>query len=59
MVFIDPGWEPGQEFTSEQIEDAMSTLSDVGIQMTEGDDSGGYALEKGSELVIFLPLTSV
>ncbi len=30
---------PAEEFTSEQIEDAMSTLSDVGIQMTEGDDS--------------------
>jgi len=28
---------PAEEFTSEQIEDAMSTLSDVGIQMTEGD----------------------
>ncbi|HPD83250.1 MAG: RNA polymerase sigma factor RpoD [Alphaproteobacteria bacterium] len=30
---------PAEEFTSEQIEDAMSTLSDVGIQMSEGDDS--------------------
>ncbi len=30
---------PAEEFSSEQIEDAMSTLSDVGIQMTEGDDS--------------------
>ncbi len=29
---------PAEEFTSEQIEDAMSTLSDVGIQMSEGDD---------------------
>ncbi len=28
---------PAEEFTSEQIEDAMSTLSDVGIQMSEGD----------------------
>ncbi len=28
---------PAEEFSSEQIEDAMSTLSDVGIQMTEGD----------------------
>lgn len=37
---------PAEEFTSEQIEDAMSTLSDVGIQMTEDDDAeedeGGY-----------------
>ena len=30
---------PAEEFSSEQIEDAMSTLSDVGIQMTEADDS--------------------
>lgn len=30
---------PAEEFSSEQIEDAMSTLSDVGIQMSEGDDS--------------------
>ncbi|MEM9469348.1 MAG: RNA polymerase sigma factor RpoD [Pseudomonadota bacterium] len=30
---------PAEEFTSEQIEDAMSTLSDVGIQMTEGEDT--------------------
>ncbi len=29
---------PAEEFSSEQIEDAMSTLSDVGIQMSEGDD---------------------
>lgn len=28
---------PAEEFSSEQIEDAMSTLSDVGIQMSEGD----------------------
>ncbi|MCI5061053.1 MAG: RNA polymerase sigma factor RpoD [Alphaproteobacteria bacterium] len=30
---------PAEEFSSEEIEDAMSTLSDVGIQMSEGDDS--------------------
>lgn len=30
---------PAEEFSSEQIEDAMSTLSDVGIQMVETDDS--------------------
>lgn len=30
---------PAEEFTSEQIEDAMSTLSDVGIQMTESDEA--------------------
>jgi len=29
---------PAEEFSSEQIEDAMSTLSDVGIQMSEGED---------------------
>ena len=29
---------PAEEFSSEQIEDAMSTLSDVGIQMSEGDE---------------------
>jgi RNA polymerase primary sigma factor len=30
---------PAEEFTSEQIEDAMSALSDLGVQLTEGDDS--------------------
>lgn len=29
---------PNEEFTSEQIEDAMSTFSDVGIQLVESDD---------------------
>ncbi len=29
---------PAEDFTSEQIEDAMSTLSDVGIQMSEGGE---------------------
>ncbi len=29
---------PAEDFTSEQIEDAMSTLSDVGIQMSDGGD---------------------
>jgi len=29
---------PAEEFSSEQIEDAMSTLSDVGIQMVESDE---------------------
>jgi RNA polymerase primary sigma factor len=28
---------PAEDFSSEQIEDAMSTLADVGIQMSEGD----------------------
>ncbi len=28
---------PAQEFSSEQIEDAMATLSDIGIQMVDGD----------------------
>ena len=30
---------PAEEFTSDQIEDAMSTLSDAGVQMIESDDS--------------------
>jgi RNA polymerase primary sigma factor len=29
---------PAEDFTSEQIEDAMSTLSDVGIQMSDGGE---------------------
>jgi len=37
---------PAEEFTSEQIEDAMSTLSDVGIQMTESDDADEEEDEK-------------
>ena len=30
---------PAEEFTSDQIEDAMSTLSDAGVQLVESDDS--------------------
>jgi len=30
---------PAEDFSSEQIEDAMSTLADVGIQMVETDDA--------------------
>ncbi len=30
---------PAEEFSSEQIEDAMSTLSDVGIQIVEADEA--------------------
>ncbi len=37
---------PAEEFSSEQIEDAMSTLSDVGIQMTEGDSEDEEEEEK-------------
>ncbi|NQZ13707.1 MAG: RNA polymerase sigma factor RpoD [Alphaproteobacteria bacterium] len=40
---------PAEEFTSEQIEDAMSTLSDVGIQMTESDESDDSEEEEGYE----------
>ncbi len=32
------GMLPAEDFTSEQIEDAMSTLSDVGIQMSDGGE---------------------
>jgi len=39
---------PAEEFSSEQIEDAMSTLSDVGIQMSEGDDSEDEEEDEGS-----------
>ena len=35
---------PAEEFSSEQIEDAMSTLSDVGIQIVEADEA-----EEGEE----------
>ena len=37
---------PGEEFTSEQIEDVMSTLSDVGIQMSESDEEEEEEEEK-------------
>jgi RNA polymerase primary sigma factor len=37
---------PAEEFSSEQIEDAMSTLSDVGIQMVESDESEDEKEEK-------------
>jgi len=37
---------PAEDFTSEQIEDAMSTLSDVGIQMSEGGEDEAEAEEK-------------
>ncbi len=42
---------PAQEFSSEQIEDAMATLSDIGIQMVDGDgdDVEGEAKEKASD----------
>ncbi len=30
---------PAEEFSSEEIEDAMAKLSDLGVQLTEGDDS--------------------
>jgi RNA polymerase primary sigma factor len=38
---------PAEEFSSEQIEDAMSTLSDVGIQIVEADDVEEEEKEEG------------
>ena len=32
---------PAEEFSSDQIEDAMSTLSDAGVQLVDGDDESG------------------
>jgi RNA polymerase primary sigma factor len=41
---------PAEDFTSEQIEDAMSTLSDVGIQMSDGgEEEVEEAAEKEGE----------
>ncbi len=41
---------PAEDFTSEQIEDAMSTLSDVGIQMSDGgEEEAEEAAEKEGE----------
>jgi len=40
---------PAESFTSEQIEDAMSTLSDVGIQMSEGGEDDAEEEEKESK----------
>ena len=37
---------PADDFSSEQIEDAMSTLADVGIQMSETDDKEEEEEEK-------------
>ena len=37
---------PAEDFTSEQIEDAMSTLADVGIQMSDGGEEDGEEEEK-------------
>ncbi len=37
---------PAEDFTSEQIEDAMSTLSDVGIQMSDGGEEEAEEEEK-------------
>ncbi len=37
---------PAQEFSSEQIEDAMATLSDIGIQMVDGDAEDAEAPPK-------------
>lgn len=37
---------PAESFTSEQIEDAMSTLSDVGIQMSDGGEDDAEEEEK-------------
>jgi len=32
---------PGESFTSEQIDEAMATFSDVGVQLVENEDSSG------------------
>ena len=40
---------PAEDFTSEQIEDAMSTLSDVGIQMSDGGEEEAEESEKESK----------
>lgn len=40
---------PAEDFSSEQIEDAMSTLSDVGIQMSEGGEEEAEEEEKEGE----------
>jgi RNA polymerase primary sigma factor len=40
---------PAESFTSEQIEDAMSTLSDVGIQMSDGGDDEAEEEKETSE----------
>ena len=40
---------PAEDFTSEQIEDAMSTLSDVGIQMSDGGEEEAEETEKESK----------
>ncbi|PZQ44368.1 MAG: RNA polymerase sigma factor RpoD, partial [Micavibrio aeruginosavorus] len=40
---------PAEDFTSEQIEDAMSTLSDVGIQMSDGGEDEAEEEEKESK----------
>ena len=37
---------PAQEFTSEQIEDAMSTFSDIGMQLVESEDDVAEEAEK-------------
>ena len=36
---------PAQEFSSEQIEDAMATITDVGVQIVESEDD----FEEGAE----------
>jgi RNA polymerase primary sigma factor len=37
---------PAQEFSSEQIEDAMSTITDVGVQLVDSEDDAEEAPEK-------------
>jgi RNA polymerase primary sigma factor len=37
---------PAQEFSSEQIEDAMATLADIGVQMVDGDAEDADAAPK-------------
>lgn len=40
---------PAQDFSSEQIEDAMSTITDVGVQLVDGSDDSEEAPEKEQE----------
>ncbi|NCC21427.1 MAG: RNA polymerase sigma factor RpoD [Alphaproteobacteria bacterium] len=40
---------PAEEFSSEQIEDAMATISDIGIQLVESEDDFSEEEEKESD----------
>ena len=40
---------PAEQFSSEQIEDAMAAMSDMGIQVVENEDEGGEESAQGGE----------